>query len=108
MEQKCYIAGKISGLEYSEFSENFRQARVVVEKFHMTPVCPLDLNKVSEMHHSDTWKNYLKRDIKAMMDCDCVYAMKNWKESKGATIEVDLANALGIPVFYQENPNRPR
>jgi len=30
-----------------------------------------------------------------------VYALNNWKDSPGATIEVNLALSLGINVIYQ-------
>jgi hypothetical protein len=36
-----------------------------------------------------------------MLKCDCVYTQINWKESKGATIEVTLAIDLGIEVIFE-------
>ena len=40
----------------------------------------------------------LRKDIKAMMDCDTIAMLPNWANSKGAMLEVKLAQALEIKV----------
>ncbi len=37
----------------------------------------------------------------ALLGCDYLYALSGWRESKGATIEVELANSLGLIVIEQ-------
>lgn len=47
-----------------------------------------------------SWLGYMREDIKALMDCDAVLALEDWQQSRGARIEVRLAIALGLPVYY--------
>ena len=38
--------------------------------------------------------------------CDCLFVLRDWKESKGARAEVAYAEMLGKEIFYEENiPN---
>ena len=44
----------------------------------------------------------LKRDMVAICDeCTAIYMMSNWERSKGANVELALAKALGLDVFYE-------
>ena len=53
----------------------------------------------------ETW---LAGDLELLRRCDAVYAMVDWRESKGATAEVELAESLGLPVFFQRNVTSER
>lgn len=46
-----------------------------------------------------TWSDYLKYDIILVCNADLVVTLTNWQESKGAVLEVYVAQALGIPVI---------
>jgi len=100
--KKCYIAGKIGDLPEAEFKRNFVNAKAEVALMGLEPVSPVDL-----LHdHNKSWISYMKEDLKAMMDCDVLYAMRNWRQSPGATIEVNLALQLGIQIIHQ--PHMPK
>lgn len=47
-----------------------------------------------------SWEWYLKIDLKSMLDCDRVYTLPGWTESKGAQLEVYVAERVGIAVFH--------
>jgi len=53
----------------------------------------------------ETW---LAGDLELLRRCDAVYAMVDWRQSKGATAEVELAESLGLPVFFQRNVTSER
>ena len=53
----------------------------------------------------ETW---LAGDLELLGRCDAVYAMVDWRQSKGATAEVELAESLGLPVFFQRNVTSER
>jgi hypothetical protein len=36
----------------------------------------------------------MREDIKALMDCGGIYVLPGWMESRGATMEVELASTL--------------
>ena len=43
-----------------------------------------------------TWFDYMKVDIKALLECDYVYMLPGWKKSNGARIEKFIAFIFGI------------
>lgn len=98
MNKNCYIAGKIGGLPEVEYTHYFEQAKKEVKNMDLVPISPLDLPH----KHGRTWEEYMKEDIIAMMKCSCVYALRNWRHSPGATIEVELALKLGINIIHQK------
>ena len=53
----------------------------------------------------ETW---LAGYLEMLRRCDAAYAMVDWRESKGATAEVELAESLGLPVFFQRNVTSER
>ncbi len=48
------------------------------------------------------WEDYMKEDIRVMMDCDEVHMLPDWRESRGASLERDIAIRLGMKVIYVE------
>lgn len=94
---KCYIAGKIGNLPDDVWQANFKYARLAVRALGYDPVCPTQLPH----NHDRTWESYMKEDLTALLQCDLLYAQRNWKESRGATIEVNLAKTVGIEIIYQ-------
>lgn len=48
------------------------------------------------------WIFYMRKDIAMMMECDMVCALHDWRQSRGALIEVKLAHSLGIPVVDEQ------
>ena len=93
---KIYITGKISGIEDTA-RKLFQEAETKLTQKGYTVVNPMKLPH----NHDKTWKSYMKEDIKALMDCDEIYALNNWEKSEGATIEIKIAQAIGIKVILQ-------
>lgn len=83
MKKKIYISGKITGLTPEEAFNLFNNAAMTI---------PHD--------HDKTWLNYMRNDLKALLDCDAVFMLYNWKDSKGAKVEHDLAESLGLEIIY--------
>jgi hypothetical protein len=48
-----------------------------------------------------SWKDYMITDIKALVDCDAIFLLVNWTESKGAIVEFYIANNLGLKTFHE-------
>ena len=82
-EQKCYIAGKISGLPLPEYKANFERAKKEVVSMGFKPVCPIDLPHM----HGESWQEYMRECLTEMLKCDIVYALTNWNSSKGDAID---------------------
>lgn len=94
---KIYISGKISGIENKAF-EIFERAEEKLKLEGFDVVNPMKINH----QHDNSWESYMKEDIKSLCDCDAIYMLNNWSDSKGAKIELDLAMSLGLDVKFQE------
>lgn len=92
-----YISGKISGIE-NEAPKLFNDAENLLKEQGFEVVNPMTINH----EHDKSWLSYMKEDVKAMMDCDSIYMLNNWKQSKGAKVERDIARQLGFTILYQK------
>jgi len=51
----------------------------------------------------DTWPELMRKSITLMMECDAIYMLEGWDQSKGAIMEHFLAEELEMPIFFQGN-----
>ena len=96
MATKIYISGKISGIE-NEAPELFAKAEKELQAKGFETVNPMTLNH----QHNKSWHSYMKEDVKALCECDVIYMLPNWTDSKGAIIEHTIAMYLGLKVQYE-------
>jgi hypothetical protein len=94
---KLYIAGRIA--DETAYHSKFAQACTEVLFLDHIPVSPCEIH--NDCNHQ-LWEQWMICDIHMMLDCDGVYALRDWRYSKGATIEVQLAMRLGKTIIYQE------
>lgn len=99
MKTKIYISGKISGIE-NEALELFQKAEKELQEKGFETVNPMALNH----KHDKSWHSYMKEDVKALCDCDEIFMLSNWVDSKGAIIEHTIAMYLGLKVHYEVVP----
>lgn len=97
MKKKIYIAGKVTGLTITECTMNFGTAQIAIEKLGHEAVNPL----VIVNDWKCPWGLAMRKCIAALMDCDAILALDNSKQSEGATIELQLAHKLRMPIFYE-------
>lgn len=92
---KIYISGAITGIENYEKAFDKAEAYLIGEGHQVINPCKI-------IHdHDKTWLNYMREDLKSMLDCDAVYMLIGYSKSKGAMIEYSLAKDLGILVIYE-------
>ena len=98
---KIYISGKISGLNLAVAAQNFEEAESLLKqrysKYEVNPVNPM---KIKHKENA-SWEDYMKEDIGALLQCDGIFMLKNWSESKGARVEYAIARELKLPIFYE-------
>ena len=44
-----------------------------------------------------SWEWYMRRTLKMMLDADGIAVLPGWRKSRGASIEVDTGDRIGIP-----------
>lgn len=94
---KIYIAGKITGLPLEVAKYNFALTENYLLELGHEPINPL--TKTSEIE-GKSWAEYMAEDFLLLYDCDAIYLMSNWQESKGARIEQFIAQTLGQIILY--------
>ena len=95
---KTYISGPISGRPFEEAQEHFNYAQ---DKLTYVPDITI-VNPMSLPHeHGGTWKEYMKEDIVALMECDSIYMLKGWEDSAGARLEFSIAIGLGYEILFE-------
>lgn len=98
-----YISGPITGIEngnkqaFSNYEEKLK-----IQGFNV--INPHNLH-TEEEEKTFTWVQFMKSDIKALMDCDFVAVLNGWANSKGANVEVMLARTLNMPIVDAETLN---
>ena len=98
-----YIAGKISGLSEEVYTSNFSLACWMLEIGGYVPVNPVEICKDIK---DGKWEDYMDRCLSVLLKCDGIYLLKDWKDSIGATLEKEVANALekvkDFVIMYQQ------
>jgi hypothetical protein len=56
-------------------------------------------NAISARDDGATWASYMRRDLHSLVLSDSLCLLPNWQSSKGASLEVYVAKALGIPLY---------
>ena len=91
---KLYIAGPMSNVpdfNYPAFHAATKQLAAV----GYTPINPA---RSEGREGCATWLHYMRAALRDIADADGIATLPGWVESRGARLEVHLADDLGIPV----------
>jgi len=93
--KRVYISGPITGIPELN-KPAFMKAENELRSLGYNPINPFNVSVVSKHKY---WHDYMREDIKALMDVDCVLAIDGWGNSNGAVEEIRICNNIGIPVY---------
>jgi len=99
---KIYISGKITGLPLHIAQEYFETIEQELKKANHAPVNPMNICPFDPAH---TWQHYMKEDIRVLIDCEAIFMLDNWTDSRGAQLEHHIAKELGLKIYYANNHN---
>ena len=91
---KVYLSGPMTGIPDYNFPA-FEAAAKELRARDQEVFSPHELG----VDPAKTWADYLRADIRALVDCDAVVCLPGWEQSKGASLEVYIAKALEMPVL---------
>jgi hypothetical protein len=94
---KWYISGKISGLPTDQVTAKFQQAEQQIRAFGHEPVNPINNGLGSEA----SWNEHLVADVALLLECDAIYLLKDWGDSRGSRIEANIAEECGLQIVHQ-------
>lgn len=105
MRKTIYICGPITGLPANNIHA-FRDAQRELEKRGYRCIVPHDLFEGVDTQHYEH-HDYMRPCLQAMMTADAVFVIGEWMESKGATMEVNIARQTEfLPVYFPQNIER--
>ncbi|MGY2286848.1 DUF4406 domain-containing protein [Pseudomonas gingeri] len=87
--KRIYLSGPMTGLNFHAFAAMTARLRGGGH----TVTNPAELNP-----DGGSWHDCMRRDIVALMGCDTVATLPGWEHSKGARLEVLIAERLGMTV----------
>lgn len=93
---KVYVAGPCSGIEdlnYAAFHAEAKRLRgegytVLNPAENPEPPCK-------------SWAGYMRMAIAQVVQCECVFMLVGWENSRGARLEHKIAQELGLTIAYQ-------
>lgn len=92
---KVYISGPVTGRDMTECKVDFNSAELWLTGLGYDVVNPLAYDVIE----NGSWEDYMKRDLKLLLDCEYIYMLDGWEKSKGARMEIYIATELGIKIL---------
>jgi nucleoside 2-deoxyribosyltransferase len=100
-----YLSGGMTGTADHGVAA-FAEAREALRARGYTVLCPSEASIAQNMKEKRTREHHLRRDISMLLLSDEVCVLPDWETSPGASIEVMVAVALGLPVWDYEDGRR--
>lgn len=96
-----YVSGPMTGyVDFNRPAFFAAEEHLASQGWVVVNPARVDLEGIEDV--SDwTHAQYLKRDLKMLLDCDAIYLLPGWKYSKGANIEHQTALACGIQILTE-------
>ena len=99
---KIYISGPISHDPYHE--EAFTKAGQYLVHLGYEVINPVDiLDRDFDGPDRDVqrWNYFMREAIKMLLECDQIYMLEGWEDSRGAKLEQKIALDLAMPMMYE-------
>lgn len=96
MKTTVYVSGKISGvpgLNAAKFNAISNRLRFILGP-NDEVINPHEL----PAFHDGSWASYMRVCLRALTRASSVVVLNDWKDSRGAIIEVLIASMLGMPI----------
>lgn len=95
-----YIAGPVTGHDFNQVAERFRQKEEELTKQGFRVLNPVKL-VLQHGYEKRPWRDIMQFLIPFVAVCDILYVLKGWQESKGTLVECDLCTGIGTEIRYE-------
>ena len=97
-KQKVYISGAITGHHMEDVEARFERAKKMLEKVNCEPVSPLE----NGLPPNATWEAHMARDLEMLSECDAIFMLEGWEQSRGCQIEIRTAIEQRISIIFEQ------
>lgn len=98
MKGVVYISGPMTGLPNFNF-DNFNRVAKYLRALGYEVINPAEnFNGKTDLPRDE----YMREDIKNVMDANTIVVLDGWTESKGAVTEVRIAREIGLDIYNEE------
>ena len=106
--KEIYVCGPVTGRPWIEVAEHFdaNERRIIVAAFE-NKIKIAARNPTSFCQPDLEWHRAIRRCVRELLDCNGIALLQGWQFSRGAKLELSLAQSLKIPVVYIEPPAGP-
>lgn len=95
---RVYVSGPMTGLPDLNFPA-FRAAADRLRAMGHDVVDPSTLGEPDGW----CWEDFLRRDLRHLLDCDAICLLDGWWKSRGARLEQHVAAKLGYTVILERD-----
>lgn len=107
MAKTIYISGPITGVP--DYQQKFKDAKLEVASLGYVPITPIEVCSAAGLDEGNhEWLAYMKANIRAVLEVDGLYMLRDWWQSKGARVEHGLAIGLDLLILYQPDKENTR
>ena len=93
---KLYLSGPMRNLPDFNFAEFNRIAKIIRFKYEVWLTNPAEsFGGRKDLSRAE----YMRKDIESLLKVDGIVMMDGWENSKGATLELEIAKELGLKLF---------
>lgn len=98
---KVYLSGAITSLTESEYKKAFLTYEKELKQQGHFVVNPVTVGEVlkTKLKKEPSYEEYMKTDLKELLDCDAIFLIPGWQKSKGAKFEKEVATMAGLKII---------
>lgn len=95
----AYISAPITGLPMEEVEKHFQSAvEYLVRLGFNTIINPLN----NGLPKDASYDEHMQRDLELLSQCDFIYILKGWEQSKGCRMELEKAMSNGLTIMFEK------
>jgi len=100
-----YLCGPVSGRNIQEAADHFKEIEGKIRRANSgVDIYYCTSNPMRFCSPDFDWYQAMRICVRELSSCDGIALLQGWQRSRGATLELKLAQDLHIPVVYVEPP----